>query len=189
MLNLGPFEPFLLISYIGNNENPPITDEICWSIDVRYCGVPLYFLSLPLPPYPTLSTMRTSLPLSVLSLPMSFSLFPVSLSNLLPLSPTLSPLDCPLQNQAFPLSLPLSHPLTMVDNSQEYRLKYWATRSSVRSFARTAHSFACCGLLASLAPSAALTRSLARSLRSLPRSLDSELLDGYFVCVFFHFRP
>ena len=35
-----------------------------------------------------------------------------------------------------------------------------------------------------LAPSAALTRSLARSLRSLPRSWESELLDGYFVCVF-----
>ena len=32
---------------------------------------------------------------------------------------------------------------TMVDNSQEYRLKYWATRSCVRSFARTPHSFAC----------------------------------------------
>ena len=31
----------------------------------------------------------------------------------------------------------------MVDNSQENRLEYWATRSSVRSFARTAHSFAC----------------------------------------------
>ena len=30
---------------------------------------------------------------------------------------------------------------TVVDNSQEYRLKYWATRSSVRSFARTAHSW------------------------------------------------
>ena len=63
----------------------------------------------------------------------------------------------------------------MVDNSQEYRLKYWATRSSVRSFARTAHSIACSGLLASLASSAALTPSLARSLRSLPRSWDSEL--------------
>ena len=49
---------------------------------------------------------------------------------------------------------------TMVDNSQEYRLQYWATRSSVHSFARTAHSFACSGLLASLAPSAALTHSL-----------------------------
>ena len=64
----------------------------------------------------------------------------------------------------------------MVDNSQEYRLKYWATRSSVRSFARTAHSFAHSGLLASLTPSAALTRLLACSLRSLPRSCKSELL-------------
>ena len=48
---------------------------------------------------------------------------------------------------------------TMVDNSQEYRLQYWATRS----FVRTAQLFACSGLLASLAPSAALTRSLVRS--------------------------
>ena len=67
-------------------------------------------------------------------------------------------------------------PSTLVDNSQKYRLQYWATRSSVRSFARTAHSFACSGLLASLAPSAALTRSLARSLRSLPCSWGSEFL-------------
>ena len=44
MLNLGPFKTFLLISYIGNNENPPITDEICWSLHVRYCEVPLYLL-------------------------------------------------------------------------------------------------------------------------------------------------
>ena len=49
---------------------------------------------------------------------------------------------------------------TMVQNNQEYRLRYWATRSSVPSFARTAQSFACSGLLASLAPSAALTHSL-----------------------------
>ena len=63
---------------------------------------------------------------------------------------------------------------TVVWNSQESRRKYWATRLSVRSFARTAHSLACSGLLTSLAPSAALTRSLARSLRSLPRSWDSE---------------
>ena len=41
---------------------------------------------------------------------------------------------------------------TMVDNSQEYRLKYWATRSSVRSW-------------------------------------DSELLDGYLICVFFISGP
>ena len=65
---------------------------------------------------------------------------------------------------------------TMVENSREYRLKYWVIRSSVRSFARTAYSFACSGLLASLAPSAALTRSLACSLRSLPRSWESEFL-------------
>ena len=37
------------------------------------------------------------------------------------------------------------------------RLQHWATRSSVRSFARTAHLFACSGRLASLTPSAALT--------------------------------
>ena len=43
----------------------------------------------------------------------------------------------------------------------------------------------CLALLASLSCSAAL----ARSFRSLPRSSESELLDGYFVCVFFHFRP
>ena len=54
---------------------------------------------------------------------------------------------------------------TMGPNNQEYRLQYWATQSSVRSFARTAHSFACSALLASLARSAALTRLLARSLR------------------------
>ena len=41
------------------------------------------------------------------------------------------------------------------------RVEYWAIRSSVRSFARTAHSFACSALLASLARSAALIRSLA----------------------------
>ena len=49
------------------------------------------------------------------------------------------------------------------------KYKYWATRSSVRSFARTAHSFACSGQLASLAPSAALTRSLAHLAHSLTR--------------------
>ena len=62
----------------------------------------------------------------------------------------------------------LHHRGTVVWINQEHRRKYWATRSSVRSFARpfarTAHSFACSGRLASLAPSAALTRSLACSL-------------------------
>ena len=43
-------------------------------------------------------------------------------------------------------------------------------------FARTAHSLTCSALLASLARSAALTRSLARSLRLLPRSWESETL-------------
>ena len=62
---------------------------------------------------------------------------------------------------------------TVGQNNQKYRLKYWATRSSVRSFARTAHSFACSGLLALLASSAVF---LARSLRSRPRSWDSEYL-------------
>ena len=53
--------------------------------------------------------------------------------------------------------------------NQENRLEYWATRSSVRSFARTANLFACSALLASLARSAALT--LARSLTSLTPEL------------------
>ena len=55
-----------------------------------------------------------------------------------------------------------------VGQNQEYRLKYRATRSSICSFARTAHSFPFSALLA------ALTHSLARSLRSLPRLWDSE---------------
>ena len=50
----------------------------------------------------------------------------------------------------------------MVWNEQESRRKYWVTRS-----------LACSALLAR---SAALTRSLARSFRSLPRSWDRELL-------------
>ena len=50
---------------------------------------------------------------------------------------------------------------TMVDNHQDCRLNYC---SSVCSFARTAHLFTCSALLASLAHSAALIRSLARSL-------------------------
>ena len=68
----------------------------------------------------------------------------------------------------------------MVDNSQEYRLKNWATRSS---FARSLAP-----LTRSLAPDCSLrSHSPLRSLRSLPRSWDSDLLDGYFVCVFFLF--
>ena len=48
--------------------------------------------------------------------------------------------------------------VTVGQNNQKYRLKYWATRSSVRSFARTIHSFACSALFTSLA----LFRLLAR---------------------------
>ena len=43
-------------------------------------------------------------------------------------------------------------------------VEYWAIRSSVHSFTCTAHSFACSALLALLARSTALIRSLARSL-------------------------
>ena len=51
--------------------------------------------------------------------------------------------------------MPFSGPArgTVRQNSQELGRKYWATRSSVRSFARTAHSFACAALLASLSRS------------------------------------
>ena len=67
-----------------------------------------------------------------------------------------------------------SHQSTMVKNSEEYRLKYWATQSSVRSFARPAYSFACSRLLPLLVPSAALNRLLTRSLCLLLCSWDSE---------------
>ena len=63
---------------------------------------------------------------------------------------------------------------TVGQHNQESRLNYWATRLSIRSFACTTHSFACSRLLASLAPSAALNRLLACSLRSLPRSWEKE---------------
>ena len=66
----------------------------------------------------------------------------------------------------------------VVQNSQKSRYKYWATRSSVRFFARTAHSFACSILLALLARFAralrcALLRSLNRSLAHFAHSLAS----------------
>ena len=74
----------------------------------------------------------------------------------------------------------------MVQISQESRRKYWVTRSSVRSFARTAHSLACSGLLALLAllaPSAALTRSLAHFAHSLARGTVNDwmaILSAFF---------
>ena len=46
MLNFGPFKSILLIFFTGNNENPPTTDEICWSLDFRYCGAQLYLSCL-----------------------------------------------------------------------------------------------------------------------------------------------
>ena len=39
----------------------------------------------------------------------------------------------------------------MVHDKQEYRLKYWVTRSAVCLFACTAHLFACSSLIHSLA--------------------------------------
>ena len=78
---------------------------------------------------------------------------------------------------------------TVVWSKQEKRRKYWATPSSVRSFGRTGHSFACSGLHASLAPSAALTPSLAHSLRSLPRLWDSEFLMSQYDLVLSHSAP
>ena len=62
----------------------------------------------------------------------------------------------------------------MVQNNQESRLKYWATRSSVCSFARTAHLFACTALLALLAGFAALTCSLTLG-------LDDERIRSKFI--------
>ena len=53
---------------------------------------------------------------------------------------------------------------TISEKDWNWRVGYWAIRSSARSFARPAHSFACSALLASLARSAALIRSLALSL-------------------------
>ena len=54
-----------------------------------------------------------------------------------------------------PFLFPLIRPCGTV--GQNNRLKYWATRSFVCLFARTAHSFACSALRALLARSAALT--------------------------------
>ena len=69
---------------------------------------------------------------------------------------------------------------TVGQNNQESRLKYWATHSFVRSFTRTAHSFACLAQLASFTRSAhslapltcLLAHSLACSLHSLPHSWE-----------------
>ena len=52
--------------------------------------------------------------------------------------------------------------------NEKYRLKHRATRSSICSFARTAHSFTCSTLLASLARTAALICLLACLLHLRP---------------------
>ena len=70
----------------------------------------------------------------------------------------------------------------MVQNSQEPRWKYWATRSSICSFARTTHSLACSTLLASLVRSSALVRLLAHFAHSLVRGK----VDGYFTSFLDH---
>ena len=53
---------------------------------------------------------------------------------------------------------------TVDQKSQEQGRKYWATRSSIRLFTNTTHSFACFALLTLLARSAVLNCSLAHSL-------------------------
>ena len=62
---------------------------------------------------------------------------------------------------------PAGNRRTVGQNSQESGRKYRATRLSLRWFARTAHLFGGSALLASLARSATLTRSLAHSTHSL----------------------
>ena len=61
------------------------------------------------------------------------------------------------ENTFFPFIFSLS---TMVQKNQGSRRKYWITCSSARSFANTTHSFACSALLALLAHSVTLIRSL-----------------------------
>ena len=58
-----------------------------------------------------------------------------------------------------PTTVPF-HPSTVGQNIRKKILEFGNTRSSVHSFARTAHSFACSTLITSLAHSAALTRLL-----------------------------
>ena len=68
MLNFGPFKSFLFIFYIGNNKNPPVTDKICWSLEIRYCGASLYILLSSLPLLPLLPLVLLLLILLLLPL-------------------------------------------------------------------------------------------------------------------------
>ena len=43
-----PVVLFLLILYIGNKASLAIRHEINWSLEMRYCGVPLYVNHVPL---------------------------------------------------------------------------------------------------------------------------------------------
>ena len=70
-----------------------------------------------------------------------------------------------------------------------WRVEYWAIRSSVRSFAHTAHSFACSALLASFARSAALIHSLAPLTRSLRSSWERDLCLWVKCVEFISFLP
>ena len=72
---------------------------------------------------------------------------------------------CTLENASIVRTLfDLFFQFSMCPDSQWNRhIEYWAIHTSARSFARTAHSFACSALLAALARSTTLIRSLARS--------------------------
>ena len=72
-----------------------------------------------------------------------------------------------------------SHQSTVGQNSQQYRLKYWATHSSVRSFVRTTHLFACSRAL--------LARSLTLLTPSLMGKWTSRWL--YILCFLFYSGP
>ena len=74
---------------------------------------------------------------------------------------------------------------TMGQNNQELRLKYWATRSSNRLFARTTHLLSYSTLLALLACSIALTRSLAHFAHSLARGKVNDYMAIYSVFFLF----
>ena len=98
-----------------------------------------------------------------------------------PSSSRRSPAPC-RRRRRNPRPLPPSLPMRVrswVRRQNGEGMALWARIIKIKDWspgplARTVHSFACFGLLASLAPSAALTRSLARSLRSHPCSWDSE---------------
>ena len=120
--------------------------------------------------------------------PVYLNLPPPNVRSRGPFTPTTEPLETTPRTSPHPAVTALvprnqdRRHRTMGQINQKPRCKYWATRSSVCLLARTAHSFVYSTLLALLAHSAALTRSLARSLCSLPCSCESDWL---FILVFF----